>query len=108
MSKSDIKIELSCLRQFIMSVSLTPELEQFVHDKIKSGRYLSVSEVVREALRLLEERDRLHQSKLAELRQHLTIGIEQADWGELIDGDEVFAELEDDIRQVEAEHRRTA
>ena len=91
-----------------MNVSLTPELEQFVHDKVKGGRYLSASEVVREALRLLEERDRLHQAKLAELRQHLAIGIEQADRGELIDGDEVFAELEDDIRQVEAEHRHTA
>ncbi len=91
-----------------MNVSLTPELEQFVYDKVKSGRYLSASEVVREALRLLEERDHLHQAKLAELRQHLAIGIEQADRGELIDGDEVFAELEDDIRQVEAEHRRTA
>lgn len=91
-----------------MNVSLTPELEQFVHDKVKSGRYLSASEVVREALRLLEERDRLYQAKLAELRQHLVIGIEQADRGELIDDDDVFAELEDDIRQIEAEQRRTA
>ena len=91
-----------------MNVSLTPELEQFVHDKVKSGRYLSASEVVREALRLLEERDRLYQAKLTELRQHLAIGIEQADRGELIDDDDVFAELEDDIQQIEAEHRRTA
>jgi antitoxin ParD1/3/4 len=91
-----------------MNVSLTPELEQFVHDKVKSGRYLSASEVVREALRLLEERDRLYHAKLAELRQHLAIGIEQADRGELIDDDDVFAELEDDIRQIEAEQRRTA
>lgn len=91
-----------------MNVSLTPELEQFVHEKVKSGRYLSASEVVREALRLLEERDRLYQAKLAELQQHLAIGIEQADRGELIDGDDVFAELEDDVRQVEADQRRTA
>jgi antitoxin ParD1/3/4 len=40
-----------------MNVSLTPELEQLVQEKVKSGRYLSASEVVREALRLLEERD---------------------------------------------------
>ncbi|MBD2065939.1 type II toxin-antitoxin system ParD family antitoxin [Leptolyngbya sp. FACHB-671] len=91
-----------------MNVSLTPELEQFVHEKVKSGRYLSASEVVREALRLLEERDRLYQAKLAELQQDLAIGIEQADRGELIDDDDLFAELEDGIRQIEADQRRTA
>ncbi|MBD1848465.1 type II toxin-antitoxin system ParD family antitoxin [Leptolyngbya sp. FACHB-711] len=68
-----------------MNVSLTPELEQFVHEKVKSGRYLSASEVVREALRLLEERDRLYQVRLVELQQHLAIGVEQAERGEPID-----------------------
>ena len=42
-----------------MNVSLTPELEQLVYEKVKSGRYLSALEVVREALRLLEERDKI-------------------------------------------------
>ncbi len=50
-----------------MNVSLTPELEQFVHEKVKSGRYLSASEVVREALRLLEERELTSQRKLSPL-----------------------------------------
>ncbi|GAA6622637.1 type II toxin-antitoxin system ParD family antitoxin [Scytonema sp. NUACC26] len=45
-------------RSLVMNVSLTPELEQFVREKVKIGRYPSASEVVREALRLLEERDR--------------------------------------------------
>ena len=40
-----------------MNVSLTPELENFVNSKVKNGRYNSASEVVREALRMLEERD---------------------------------------------------
>ncbi len=42
-----------------MNVSLTPELEKLVADKVGSGRYNSASEVVREALRLLEEQDQL-------------------------------------------------
>jgi antitoxin ParD1/3/4 len=88
-----------------MNVSLTPQLEQLVHDKVKSGRYLSASEVVREALRLLEERDRLHNLHLAELQQKLTPSVEQADRGELIDSDDVFAELEADIQQIEAQRR---
>ena len=40
-----------------MNVSLTPELEQLVNEKVESGLYQTASEVVREALRLLKERD---------------------------------------------------
>jgi antitoxin ParD1/3/4 len=40
-----------------MNVSLTPELEQLVNDKVRSGLYQTASEVVREALRLLKQRD---------------------------------------------------
>jgi len=66
-----------------MNVSLTPELEQLVQQKVRSGRYLSASEVVREALRLLEERDQLRELKLQELRKFVAVGIEQADRGEV-------------------------
>jgi antitoxin ParD1/3/4 len=76
-----------------MNVSLTPELEKFVQSKVKSGRYLSASEVIREALRLLEERDRLYQARLADLQKEITIGVEEADRGELFDGEEVMREL---------------
>jgi antitoxin ParD1/3/4 len=86
-----------------MNVSLTPELEQLVYAKVKSGRYLSASEVVREGLRLLEERDRLFEIRLPELQQKLTTGVAQADQGELLDEEEVFAELEADIQEIEAQ-----
>ena len=76
-----------------MNVSLTPELEQFVQAKVKSGRYLSASEVIREALRLLEERDRLYQARLADLQKEITIGVESAERGELYDGETVIQEL---------------
>jgi len=76
-----------------MNVSLTPELEQYVHSKVKSGRYLSASEVVREALRLLEERDRLREVKLATLQKEIAIGIEQSERGEVFDGEAVIQEL---------------
>ncbi|MGI0488557.1 type II toxin-antitoxin system ParD family antitoxin [Pantanalinema rosaneae CENA516] len=76
-----------------MNVSLTPELEQFVRHKVESGRYLSASEVIREALRLLEERDRLYQARLADLQTEITLGVESADRGELYDGEAVVQEL---------------
>ena len=66
-----------------MNVSLTPELEQLIHHKVKSGRYLSASEVVREALRLLQEQDQLRELKLDGLRKFVAVGIDQADRGEL-------------------------
>lgn len=83
-----------------MNVSLTPELEQFIQAKVKSGRYLSASEVVREGLRLLEERDRVQQARLENLRQDVRIGIEQSDRGEVFDGEAVIQELLTEIEQA--------
>ncbi len=59
-----------------MNISLTPELEAFVQQKVESGLYRSASEVVREGLRLLKERDILVQIKLEELRQELRAGLD--------------------------------
>ena len=60
-----------------MNISLTPELEQLVKDKVSSGKYNSVSEVMGEALRLLEERDRIRDQRLAELKAKIQVGIEE-------------------------------
>ncbi len=76
-----------------MHVSLTPHLEGLVRDKVKSGLYNSASEVVREALRLMEERDRLRDIRLDELRKEIQIGIDQIERGEVTSGEEVFRQL---------------
>ncbi|MEH1834367.1 MAG: type II toxin-antitoxin system ParD family antitoxin [Nostoc sp.] len=86
-----------------MNISLTPELEQLVKDKVNSGRYHSVSEVMGEALRLLDERDRIRDQRLAELKAKIQVGIEELERDEGIDGEEVFAEIEEDIRRAEAQ-----
>ncbi|MEH2461041.1 type II toxin-antitoxin system ParD family antitoxin [Nostoc sp.] len=86
-----------------MNISLTPELEQLVKDKVNTGRYHSVSEVMGEALRLLDERDRVREQRLAELKAKIQVGIEELERGEGIDGEEVFAEIEEDIRRAEAQ-----
>ncbi|MBX3073429.1 type II toxin-antitoxin system ParD family antitoxin [Candidatus Obscuribacterales bacterium] len=65
-----------------MNVSLTPELEKFVNDKVKTGLYNSASEVVRESLRLLRRQDELETLQLDELRREIRSGIEQMDAGE--------------------------
>lgn len=76
-----------------MNVSLTPELEQFVQSRVASGRYQTASEVIREGLRLLEEREESRETALRELRAKLRRAIEQADRGEFLDGEAVFEEI---------------
>lgn len=58
-----------------MNVNLTPQLEELVRAKVDSGLYSSASEVVREALRLMGEQDRLKQAKLDELRRDVREGL---------------------------------
>lgn len=58
-----------------MNVSLTPELEKLVERKVKTGRYQTASEVVREALRALEERDQVTALRLADLRKEVQKGL---------------------------------
>jgi antitoxin ParD1/3/4 len=67
-----------------MNVYLTEELEKLVRDKVSSGRYNSASEVVREALRLLEKRDEAIDIRLSELRDKLDADVddeEVSSWG---------------------------
>ena len=59
-----------------MNVNLTPQLEELVRSKVSSGLYTSASEVVREALRLMEEQDRLRQVKLEALRREVRKGLD--------------------------------
>lgn len=59
-----------------MNINLTAQLEEMVRQKVDSGLYTSASEVVREALRLMEERDELRQAKLVQLRGDLQQGLD--------------------------------
>jgi antitoxin ParD1/3/4 len=67
-----------------MNVSLTPELEQFVASKVASGRYNSASEVMREALRLLEEHDQARSAQLASFNEELGHRLEALERGEKV------------------------
>ena len=77
-----------------ISISLTPELLGLIKAKVDSGRYTSTSEVVREALRLLERSDQLESDRAEELRRAWQAGIDSGDGGALD-----FAELREVARQ---------
>ena len=57
-----------------MHVSLTPKLEEMIREKVDAGLYNNSSEVVREALRLMQEYDEVHRLKLERLREALAKG----------------------------------
>jgi antitoxin ParD1/3/4 len=76
-----------------MNVSLTPELEKFVSTKVESGRYNSASEVVREALRLLEEHDQSRAAQLTDFNRELGRRLDSLDQGQRIDPAEARARL---------------
>jgi antitoxin ParD1/3/4 len=69
-----------------MNVSLTPQLEKLVREKVESGMYNNASEVIREGLRLMEERDR----KLAWLRTEIQKSEEEFEAGEYVEVDDDF------------------
>ena len=62
-----------------MNISLTPHLEEIVKGKVDSGLYNSASEVMREALRLLEEREQLRALRREELRREIQKGIDSGE-----------------------------
>lgn len=76
-----------------MNVSLTVELEKFVNAKVQTGRYNSASEVVREALRLMEERDQARAAQLGEFNKELGRRLAALDQGEQVDPAEARARL---------------
>jgi antitoxin ParD1/3/4 len=78
------------------SVDLGRQLEKFVSSLVASGRYNSKSEVLREGVRLIEERER----RLAALDRALDRGLAAADAGETVPADQVFARLKAKYRKM--------
>jgi antitoxin ParD1/3/4 len=76
-----------------MNVNLGPAFDKFVANLLKSGLYQSQSEILREGLRLLREREELKNLRLAQLRREIAVGMKEADLGQFVDGPEAFAEI---------------
>lgn len=61
------------------NVYLGDEFESFVKEKVRSGQYVSASEVLRDGLRLLQEREQFRQAKLDALRSAIEDGLASGD-----------------------------
>ncbi len=83
-----------------MNVSLTPELEKLITTKVETGMYNSASEVVREGLRLLHERDEMRETKLRSLRVEIQKGIDDLEGGNYRDGGEVMTKFKSKLARL--------
>ena len=64
-----------------MNISLTPEMDEWVAQKIKSGMYKSSSELIREGIRLLRAREEQREKMVEDLRSELLVGVKLLDAG---------------------------
>lgn len=83
-----------------MNISLTPELEQYVHEKVTSGFYTSVSEVIRESLRLMHTYDDLKKRQIEQLNQAIEVGMTQLRAGNKVPASESYERLKKKITSI--------
>jgi antitoxin ParD1/3/4 len=86
-----------------VNVSLPPDLDRFLKELVAAGRYNSPEEAICVGLRLLQDREEISRLRTEELQKAVAIGVEQANRGELIDGEEVFKFLHEKIRRDSGE-----
>ncbi|MCT7950735.1 type II toxin-antitoxin system ParD family antitoxin [Ancylothrix sp. C2] len=83
-----------------MDITFKSEEEQLIQEKLKSGKYATAYEVIVEALRLLEERDKQYEKWVEETREKVAVGIAQLDRGEGIDGEVVISRLREKLKKA--------
>lgn len=75
-----------------MDISLKPELESFVSSQVVLGKYSDSSQVIEDALRLLEKRLQYDQW-VQDLEQKINVAVDQMERGEGVDGETAIAQL---------------
>lgn len=69
-----------------MNISLTPDLENYIEEKLRGGMYNSASEVIRESLRFMYTYDGLQKQRITQLNSEIGIGMEQLNQKRYVDG----------------------
>ena len=85
-----------------ISVSFTPRQASFLASCVASGHYQSTSEVVREALRLLEDQRAHREAEIERARLLIREGAEQLDQGQVVDGASFLAEWDEELKALGA------
>ncbi len=83
-----------------MNISLTPELENFIQEKLNSGMYTSVSEVIRESLRLMADKDKHQLLQVRELNRAIDFGLQQLARGEIVSSQESYQKMKKKLKTL--------
>lgn len=81
-----------------MTIKLTSELAEFIAEQVKTGRYRSAEDVIAQSLELLRAQEGFIQLHTDELRQKISVGMEQIKRGEVVDGRKAIDRLREKIR----------
>ena len=90
-----------------ISICFTPSQARFLATCVASGRYQSASEVVREAIRLLEDQSERRRAEIDRACEMIAEGVEQLDCGRVIDRDTFFKDWDDEIERLVNSRRTT-
>lgn len=84
-----------------MNVSLSPDLQQFIRDRIDAGQFADESEVIRSALEVLRDQERLTSADVAELRELVNPALAELDRGEGVEwnADELKRQVREDLKR---------
>ena len=85
-----------------MTVTLTPELEQFVAAQLKTGHYRSTNEVIAQSLGMLRAQEEFVETHAAELREKIAVGLDQIRTGQVVDGRKAMQSLREKLQRREA------
>lgn len=83
-----------------MTISLSPEQENFIQNQLENGKYKTAAEVIADAFKALEERNKTYEQWVQETREKVAVGLAELDRGEGIDGELVVERLREKFRQA--------
>ena len=83
-----------------MTISLSPEQEKFIQNQLENGKYKTAAEVIADAFKALEERNKTYEQWVQETREKVAVGLAELDRGEGIDGELVVERLREKFRKA--------
>jgi antitoxin ParD1/3/4 len=83
-----------------MQIAVKPDQEKYILEKLQQGKYKSIDELLSIAFQLLEQHEE-KENQLSELRRKIAEGTEQIRQGEVIEGELVFQQLQEKLKQME-------
>jgi antitoxin ParD1/3/4 len=83
-----------------MQIAVKPDQEKYILEKLQQGKYKSIDELLSIAFQLLEQHEE-KEKQLSELRRKIAEGTEQLRQGEVIEGELVFQQLQEKLKQME-------